>query len=111
MSRRYNPYLAHLENGDHCYDSVAEAKYFRDNPQAPPVDGSTPIDAPELTTEQRETIEKIRAMSHFEMCQLWRFAPSGHPYFDSSQPFAEVFKERLFTHFGGFTPAISKALG
>lgn len=50
-------------------------------------------------------------MSHFEMCKMWRFAPSGHPYFDCTQPYSAVFKERLFGHFGGFTPAISKALG
>jgi hypothetical protein len=55
-------------------------------------------------------VQKINGMSHFEMCHLWRFAPAGHPYFDSSQPYAEVFRKRLFDHFGGFTPEISKAL-
>jgi hypothetical protein len=50
-------------------------------------------------------------MEHYEMCMLWRFAPSGHPYFDKTLPYAEIFKERLFKHFGGFTPEISKSLG
>ena len=62
------------------------------------------------TAEQQETIDKINSMTQFDMCKLWRFAPSGHPYFDSALPFFEVFKTRLFDHFGGFTPAISKAL-
>ena len=60
--------------------------------------------------EQQETIDRINAMSHFEMCVFWRHAPAGHPYFDRTLPFAEVFEARLFKHFGGFTPAISKAL-
>ena len=63
------------------------------------------------TPQQQKTIDEIKSMSHFEMCKMWRFAPSGHPYFDCTQPYSAVFKERLFGHFGGFTPAISKALG
>lgn len=63
-----------------------------------------------ITLEQQETIDRIKQMSHFEMCGLWRSAPVGHPYFDDSLPFSEVFVDRLFNHFGGFTPAISKAL-
>lgn len=62
------------------------------------------------TPEQQKIIDQINSMSQFDMCALWRFAPSGHPYFDSTLPYAEVFKTRLFGHFGGFTPAISKAL-
>jgi hypothetical protein len=58
----------------------------------------------------QQHLDDISSMSHFDMCHLWRFAPPGHPYFDSSLPYAEVFKERLFTHFKGFTPEISKAL-
>jgi hypothetical protein len=63
-----------------------------------------------LTPEQQEVINKINEMSQFDMCALWRFAPPGHPYFDSTLPYAEHFKARLFGHFGGFTPEISKAL-
>ncbi len=55
-------------------------------------------------------IAKINAMDHYEMCRLWRFGGPSH-YFDSTLPYAEIFKERLFTHFGGFTPQISKSLG
>lgn len=57
-----------------------------------------------------EIIEKINNMSQTEMARLWRFAPSGHPYFDSTKPFFKIFKER-FDNFGGFTPAISKTIG
>jgi hypothetical protein len=49
-------------------------------------------------------------MNHFEMCYLWRHAPAGHLYFDKRLPYHEVFWERLFNHFGGFTPEISKSL-
>lgn len=64
----------------------------------------------ELTPEQIETIAKINQMSHYDMCSLWRFAPAGHPYFDCTLPYSEVYKARLFGHFGGFTPEISKSL-
>ena len=63
------------------------------------------------TPEEQAEIDTINQMSHHEMCRLWRFAPGGHPYFDSTKPCSEVFKRRLFEHFGGFNPAISKSLG
>lgn len=63
-----------------------------------------------LTPEQQETLDKINQMSQFEMCALWRHAPTGHPYFDTTGPYAHAFEDRLFNHFGGFTPEISKAL-
>ena len=68
------------------------------------------MEANSITTEQQEIINRINEMDHFAMCSLWRSAPSGHPYFDCTLPYAEVFKARLFGHFGGFTPGISKAL-
>jgi hypothetical protein len=61
--------------------------------------------------EQEQEIEKINNMTHYQMCELWRFAPVGHPYFDRRLPYYEVFRKRLFEHFGGFTPEISKELG
>lgn len=62
------------------------------------------------TPEQQKVIDKINQMSHYSMCSLCRFAPSGHPYFDKTLPYADIFEERLFKHFGGFTPEISKSL-
>lgn len=64
----------------------------------------------EFTAEEQIEIDKINQMSQFEMAQLWRFAPSGHPYFDGSKPFYPFFQKR-FKELGGFTPAISKAIG
>jgi len=55
-------------------------------------------------------IEKINKMSQMEMARLHRFAPSGHPYFDTTLPYSEVFEKR-FKELGGFTPEISKAIG
>ena len=58
-----------------------------------------------------EAKKVIDGMSQYEMASLWRFAPSGHPYFDSTNGdlakyFSDKFKKR-----GGFTPEISKSLG
>ncbi len=53
---------------------------------------------------------KIGMMTHVEMCKLWRFAPSGHPIFDSALPLYDIFSKR-FTAFGGMTTKISKELG
>jgi hypothetical protein len=60
--------------------------------------------------EIKRHLENINAMSHEELCRTWRFAPSGHPYFDKTLPLYEVFKKRL-DDFGGFTPEISKKIG
>ena len=53
---------------------------------------------------------KIDAMTHIEMAWLWRFAPAGHIYFNSELPYYERFSAH-FKMLGGFTPAISKAIG
>lgn len=60
---------------------------------------------------EQETIDKINTMEHLDMCALWRQAPAGHPYFDTTKPYHKVFRKRLFDHFGGFTPKISKSIG
>lgn len=52
----------------------------------------------------------IDNMSHFAMASLYRFAPSGHPYFDKNYPFNEYFMKR-FNELGGWTPEISKEVG
>ena len=65
----------------------------------------------ETEDKTKEIIGKINNMTHYELCKLWRFASSGHPYFDKTLPYFEVFEDRLFKHFGGFTPAISKSIG
>ncbi len=64
-----------------------------------------------LSEEQKKEIAKINQMSHYDMCSLWRTAPAGHQYLDSTLPYANIFKERLFNHFGGFTSEISKSIG
>ena len=61
-----------------------------------------------------KTYEEMKAeidqMTHEEMCRLWRYAAPGHPYFDSTNPISQYYKDRLFNYFGGFTPRISKSL-
>ena len=44
------------------------------------------------------------------MARLYRFAPSGHLYFDSSLPYNKIFMER-FSELGGMSPEISKQIG
>ena len=65
----------------------------------------------DIIPEEQFVINEINKMSHLEMCKLWRQAPVGHEYFDSTLPYASVFQARLFNHFGGFTPEISKQIG
>jgi len=64
-----------------------------------------------MTDEEIKTIKTINQMTQREMASLWRFAPSGHPYFDKTKPYWKVFKNRFFDELGGFTPEISKSIG
>ncbi len=60
----------------------------------------------ELTDERKA---KIDSMDHYSMCSAWRFGKSGDWRFIGEC--GDYFKNRLFKHFGGFTPEISKSLG
>jgi len=53
---------------------------------------------------------EINKMSHIEMASLQRFAPSGHPVFNTTMPLYDYFRIR-FSDLGGMTTAISKAIG
>lgn len=61
-----------------------------------------------------KTVEKFKAkidgLSREDMARLWRFHPSGHPFFDSTTPLAEYFNAR-FQSLGGWTPELSKKIG
>lgn len=54
---------------------------------------------------------EIDNLSHEEMCRHWRFGTGKRIWFDSTNELAGYFKDRLFNHFGGFTPEISKRIG
>ena len=62
-----------------------------------------------------KTFEEMKAeidsLTHFEMCRMWRFGKGNPEYFDARNPISTYFTDRLFKHFGGFTPEISKQLG
>ena len=58
-----------------------------------------------------EAKKTIDAMSQMEMAHLRRFAPSGHPYFDSTNGDVADYFERKFKEKGGMTSEISKAIG
>lgn len=51
---------------------------------------------------------QVDALSRLEMARIWRFAASGHPLLSGEA--GSYFKQR-FSELGGFSPAISKALG
>lgn len=66
----------------------------------------------EYTQQEIETaLKRIESMNHREMCRLWRMTEGESIYFRSDLPTGDAFKNRLFKHFGGFTPEISKELG
>lgn len=54
--------------------------------------------------------KSIALMPHRDMALLWRFAPVGHKYFDSSLPYHAEFMAR-FNSLGGMTSSVSKAIG
>ena len=55
-------------------------------------------------------VAEINSLTREEMCRLWRFAPSGHIYFDNSLPYFEIFSTR-FKKLDVFSPEISKKIG
>jgi hypothetical protein len=59
-----------------------------------------------VTTEELKA--RIDAMSHYELCRIWRFAVPADPLFQGEvgEYFAAKLKEK-----GGMTPEISKAIG
>jgi len=59
--------------------------------------------------ELTELIRQIDDMSQIELCQLWRHAPSGNKYISGLA--GKYFTDRLYKHFDGFTPTISKTIG
>lgn len=56
-----------------------------------------------------ETKAAIGALTQFEACRIWRFAPTGHPYIMHGE--VGDYFDKKFKELGGFTPEISKALG
>ena len=53
--------------------------------------------------------EQINQMSHMDLCRLWRHGQSGNPLLQGTA--GALVKHRLFQELGGFTPALSKAVG
>lgn len=65
----------------------------------------------EMTEQEiQDATEEINNMSRLDMCRLWRFAPAGHRFFNTTLPLHEIFKKR-FDELGGFSPEISKQIG
>jgi hypothetical protein len=58
-----------------------------------------------------EMKKEIDALTHEQMCRMWRFGTLKKEWSDSRNPLSTYFSDRLFKHFGGFTPEISKKIG
>lgn len=58
-----------------------------------------------MTDDQKAAID---AMTRFELCRHWRYAPLGDPLLQGDT--GAYFKSRM-DGFGGFSPEISKAIG
>lgn len=59
-----------------------------------------------LTPERKADID---TMTHEALCRRWRFAPLGDDFWQGEC--GAYAKDRLFQHFGGFTPTLSKRIG
>lgn len=64
---------------------------------------------------EEKTFDELKAeidqLSHIDMCRMYRFGQGNKEFFDNTNPISKYFNERLFKHFGGFTPEISKQIG
>lgn len=65
--------------------------------------------------DEEKTLDELKAeidqLSHVEMCRMYRFDKGNKAFFDNTNPASKYFNARLFKHFGGFTPEISKQIG
>lgn len=69
------------------------------------------MNAKDMTPDQIAAEKaKIDALTQEKACELWRFAPAGHIWFQSDGPLFSYFEAR-FKELGGWTPAISKKIG
>ncbi len=71
--------------------------------------GITSSALPMTTTNTESALRHINKLTHYELCWLQRFAPTGHPYFKTGSPEHEAFQKR-FEAMGGMTPVMSKVL-
>jgi hypothetical protein len=56
-----------------------------------------------------ELKSKIDELSHKELARIWRFGSSDNELLQGEA--GEYFRDRLFKHFGGFNPSLSKGIG
>lgn len=59
--------------------------------------------------ENKDWKDEIDKMSHVDMATFLRFAPIGHPIFDSQDDLYDYFQDR-FQKLGGWTPEISRLI-
>lgn len=64
--------------------------------------------SPGQIEKSKHSIDKL---SQQDMAHLYRFAPSGHPYFDNTNAEVSNYFSERFKHLGGMTTEISKLIG
>ena len=66
----------------------------------------------EMDNERTEEhLSHIRTMSHVDMARMWRFTPSGHPYFNTDYPMLVNEFAKRWELLGGMTPEVSRLIG
>ena len=63
-----------------------------------------------LSESEKIELRKIYLLTRDELARIWRFAPTGHPWFNSTLPYFKHFNRR-FKRLGGMSPSISKQIG
>lgn len=63
----------------------------------------------ENNSKLEELKSKIDKLSHRELAKIWRFGSSDNELLQGEA--GKYFKDRLFNHFGGFNPSLSKGIG
>ncbi len=63
-----------------------------------------------MNSEFKKHIKTINNLTYWEMGHLYRFAPSGHLYFESNSQLNKYFMDK-FKQLGGMTPSLSKSIG
>lgn len=67
-----------------------------------------------MTKEQIEVEKKhIDSLTHIQLARIYRFAPSGHKYFDAFGENREIYDYFMtrFKSLGGITTEVSKYIG
>ena len=58
-----------------------------------------------------EQKDEVNNLSHEQIAKFWRYGNGKKEWYDATNPISTYFTDRLYVHFGGITPQISKRIG